>query len=216
MARIQDKADLLLHCCCAHCTETMLHLMKIPRLTMKETKTTSQATFGLTFKVTLFFDNSNIHPRTEYLARLNALKVVSDRYGLDLIIADWSPREWFTHTLGWKEKGRIERCKPCWKLRLFKTAHKARERGIRYMSTTMLTSQYLNNDFITQIGNEVSSPDLHFVDFKNETENLHASAVDKSNTTQSNAPKSKGYYMQNYCGCMYSLIERYEEKFETR
>jgi epoxyqueuosine reductase len=187
----QIPGNLLLHTCCAHCTELFLDELS------EEGRPSS---FSPT-DIILYFDNSNIHPRTEYLARLKSLQTLADRLDLKVIVADWTPKKWFEAVGNWKETGRAERCKRCWRFRLEQTAKKASALGVKHFSTTMITSEYMDVKAIKQMGTEIADENLTFV------------ASMKGSTHKLFAKGSTGYYMQNYCGCAYSLMERYEEKF---
>lgn len=173
---------LLLHACCADCT-------------VKFTKSLeAQTEFS---EIVLYFDNSNIHPRTEYLARLDAMKKVVDDLGLKMIVADWSPKIWFETIGNDIDNPELRRCKKCWKFRLGLTKYKANELGMNYFSTTLLTSHYQSYKDIVEIGEKLSDSTLQFYSIAK---------------TEDNIPTS-GFYKQNYCGCCYSLVKRYEEKF---
>lgn len=182
------QENLLLHTCCADCTEHFISCL--------------HSANPDTYVLTVYFDNSNIHPRTEYLARLKAMQMVAERLKLKLIVADWKPREWFERVGDWKKKGATERCKRCWTLRLEKTEEKARELGFRAFSTTMLTSEFMNKGEIEKIGRAVGGKDVRFVDIGDD--GMNPCAYEKGR-----------YYRQNYCGCVYSLVARWEEKVSS-
>lgn len=180
----RSAPHVLVHTCCAHCLEQFL----------------SRVPSQIRCTPIILFDNCNIHPRTEYLARLKALQLLVERNNLELIVADWSPKKWFEAIKGWEKEGKAERCRRCWEFRLIRTIQKARNLEIKKFSTTMLASNYLNTEKITQIATDLAQ-DLEFV------------AIDPPDEDNRTAPDQPRYYMQNYCGCSYSLVERYEEKF---
>lgn len=171
----QNLADptkkLLLHSCCEDCAQKALASLE-----------------GKFSEILLYFDNSNIHPRTEYLARLAA-------FSKKPIIANWEPRKWFKAIEYNSDNTEGRRCKLCWKFRLGRTAEKSRELGIINFSSTLLSSKHQDWDSILEIGKRAAKEDLRFIEFR---------AKDL---------KTKGFYKQNYCGCCFSLVERYKEKF---
>jgi hypothetical protein len=187
MKKQKSKRDkrkkLLLHACCADCT-----LKSIQKLAKTDPN----------LQPTLFFSNSNIHPRSEYLARQTALKQIATKKGITIIGANWSPQKWY-EAINWNpNNNNFKRCRNCWLLRLRNTAHKAREIGIKIISTTLLASHYQNHKIIRETGQKLAREyDLKFISFK----------------IQKNAYKTKGFYKQNYCGCIYSLMKRYKNKF---
>jgi predicted adenine nucleotide alpha hydrolase (AANH) superfamily ATPase len=144
-------------------------------------------------EVTAYFYNPNIHPRAEYQSRLAAIKKVAEEKGVRLVVPDWQPKDYFG-VIGSGGK----RCEGCWKLRLEKAAVYAKERGFEYFSTTLLSSQYQNRKIIEKIGAEAAKRCglIFFVPKKIITE-----------------LKTKGFYKQFFCGCVYSLKERFEEKY---
>jgi len=173
--------SLLIHTCCADC---LLHLIN---------------NLGVRDEVVIYFDNPNIHPRSEMLSRLAAVKKVAAGEGIKkIIVADWEPGEYFRAIGENKTKG--VRCTRCWELRLQKLIKKAKSMGIGRVTTTMLTSSYLNRKVIIELGQQIAKTQgvELVVPKKGSQDCLH-----------------KGFYKQNYCGCAYSLIERLEEKYLT-
>jgi predicted adenine nucleotide alpha hydrolase (AANH) superfamily ATPase len=144
--------------------------------------------------ITLYFENSNIHPRSEYLARLKAIKKVSKDQKLELITANWSKNEWLDAINCEEDNRRNKRCKKCWDLRLRKTAKFAQEDGYGYFSTTLIASHYQNKTQITKIAKKYETDDLKFIQVR-DIENIETS----------------GFYKQNYCGCIFSLKDKYLE-----
>ncbi len=182
--RTSDGQKLMLHTCCADC------LLKA--FVGLEEKGIAQS------NIVLFFANSNIHPRTEWLARLDAVKQIANDKKLELIVGDWSPQQWF-EAIG-KERTQPNRCHKCWKFRLTETWHKAQALGINKFSTTLLSSHYQDRQKLIEIGQQIS-------------ENGFAEFQQPCNC-KTDTP-TKGFYKQNYCGCCYSLVERFEEKWPS-
>jgi hypothetical protein len=130
---------------------------------------------------------------------------------LKMIVADWKPREYFDFlnlspdkpgSLLNKERSLKKeiRCPRCWRLRLEKTAEFAKENGFEAFSSTLLTSEYQNSEMIEKIGKEIE--EKHKIEFlvpKNICKHL----------------ETKGFYKQIFCGCCYSLVERFKEKFKV-
>lgn len=178
-----NNRKLLLHSCCAGCSIKAV----------EELKTEGD--------VLLYYDNSNIHPRSEWMARLNALKKVAGDMELKLIVADWSPRKWFETVGGDPSNKNLRRCSTCWEMRLNETAKKAAELGIEAISTTLLSSRYQSRDDIGKIGHSVANTyGLTWISFTTDNSVINIS-------------DPKGFYRQNYCGCVFSLAERMEEKW---
>ncbi|MDD4785282.1 MAG: epoxyqueuosine reductase QueH [Candidatus Shapirobacteria bacterium] len=178
---------LLIHACCADCLLKMIESIK------RENNLS---------EITVYYYNPNIHPRSEYQSRLKAMKLMIG--DLKMVVADWKPREWFEtqnpskSPFDKRETLKLTRCVKCWKLRLEKTAEYAKKNGFDWFSSTLLTSEYQNTKKIEEIGKEISKK--HNIQF------LIPNKICKKLET-------KGFYKQVFCGCCYSLTERFEEKF---
>ena len=187
---------LLIHACCADC------LLKFIDSIKRENKEISE--------IEVYFYNPNIHPRSEYLTRLKAIKKITEDNKIKLIVADWSPREYFKGTKptipslnlpkadAFRRASKAWRCINCWKLRLEKTFEYAKEKDFEVLSSTLITSHYQDQKKIEKIAKELEN------DYK--TKFFVPKKVSKN-------LKTTGFYKQNYCGCCYSLVEAWENKF---
>jgi epoxyqueuosine reductase len=173
---------ILIHICCADCG---LHLLQDKELVGNE--------------IGFYFYNPNIHPQEEYYSRLRAFKQIFANKGYKLIIPHWSPKEYFKEIkkIIDKEDPQI-RCPHCWKLRLEQSFKYAKENDYEAMTTTMLTSGYMDREIISKLGTVLAR--------KYRIKFLISKDVGCDLTTS-------GFYKQNYCGCIYSLKQRMEEKF---
>ena len=181
---------LLLHTCCAPCSSAV-----IERLAQD-------------FKITVFYYNPNIEPYEEYLKRKEEqkkfLKVFPSPNPLNFLDCDYENEEFKKLALGLeKEKEGGPRCFRCYRLRLLKTAQKAKELGFDYFTTSLSISPYKNAQKLNEIGLELEQvcgvPYL-VSDFK------------KNDGYKKSILFSKEYnlYRQDYCGCVYSKKERDE------
>jgi len=143
--------------------------------------------------VTVYYYNPNIHPRSEYQSRLKAMQLITG--DLKMIVSDWKPVDYFG-VIKNKETGK--RCIRCWNLRLKETVKFAKKNGFEAFSSTLLTSEYQNSKKILKIGKEIEKKyNIKFIIPKNICKKL----------------KTNGFYKQVFCGCCYSLTERFENKF---
>lgn len=150
--------------------------------------------------MTGFFYNPNIHPFTEYQKRKDALTQVHKKTGIDIIYFDYAPQEYF-HKINLKED-KSERCVICWRLRLKKAAEFAKQKGFDYFSTTLLVSPYQEHELLKDIGTQVAKEEnviFYYEDFRPGFRKAQEEA------------RAQGLYMQNYCGCLYSEMERYNK-----
>ncbi len=170
---------LLLHACCADCVLKFIESAKADNFD----------------EVIVFYYNPNIHPRAEYLTRLNAIQQTLKALDIKIIVADYSPKDYFKVI---KTQVKPARCVECWTLRLSKTAEYAVKNGFTHFSSTLVTSEYQDTKTITSIANSLSKKiNIKFYLPKNICCNL----------------KTTGFYKQFFCGCVYSLTQRYQEKY---
>lgn len=94
-----------------------------------------------------------------------------------------------------------KRCPLCYKLRLEKTAKKAKELNFDYFSTTLLIYPYQNRLKIKKIGNnlkKVYNVMSYFKDFfKDFTSYFYESKI---------ISRKRNIYPQKYCGCIFSKL----------
>jgi hypothetical protein len=155
------------------------------------------------FEVFSFFYNPNIHPYEEYRRRLKAWKDFVNEFQIPHENSPYSP-EFYFQAVSFRER---ERCLHCYRLRLEASVKKAREMDFDYFSTTLLVSPYQKHNEARGIGESLG--ELYGVPFFYE---------DFREGYYQGARKSRelSMYRQWYCGCLYSEIERMEEKERKR
>jgi predicted adenine nucleotide alpha hydrolase (AANH) superfamily ATPase len=177
-----EKSKLLLHHCCAPCSPVITSVL-------------SQE-----YAVESLWFNPNIQPEEEY----NKRKAAFEDYALLNGLKVHSGSQFFQEL--WEQKPgnlRTERCKFCYRLRLIGTAKTAKKLGMEYFSTTLLISPFQQHDLIRELGFEIAqSEGLKFV-YKDLRHFYHKGQ---------DIAKGMKLYIQKYCGCMPSLIERQKEK----
>lgn len=187
-----NRPRLLLHICCAPCSSYVLEYL---------TKH---------FQITCFYYNPNIFPIDEYKKRaLEARRLIKDMDccgDVEIVEMNYSNEEFESAIQGLKdEKEGGKRCFACYRLRLLKTAIYAKENNFDYFTTTLSISPYKNANKLNEIGMELEKEygtKYLYADFK------------KNNGYKRSIELSKIYnlYRQDYCGCIYSKMER-ENKF---
>lgn len=192
MSSTKEGSTLLLHACCAPCSSACLERL---------------SNF---FKITIIYYNPNITEEEEYLKRLEELKnfiqKIKVKYPINIIDTRYDPKEFFEISKGLeKEKERGKRCYKCYELRLEETAKVAKENNFDFFATTLTLSPYKKTDWLNEIGENLSN--------KYQTSYLY-SDFKKKNGYKRSIELSKEYnlYRQDYCGCIYSKLEREEEK----
>ncbi len=171
---------VLLHICCGPCAS-----YPVPSLREQG------------YEVMGYYFNPNIHPYSEYVKRREALEEYARQADLKVIYDEnYNPIEYFQN-ISYRE---TQRCLFCYRLRLEQTAHIAKKGKFDYFSTTLLVSKYQKHHLIKEVGEAIGEkygvPFL-YQDFR---EGFKQS-VESS--------KTMGLYRQQYCGCLYSEMERY-------
>lgn len=181
-ACLSTGRDILLHTCCAPCLIYPLELLQ-----------------SKGFKITGFFYNPNIHPVSEYNEREKSLALLNP--GIEIICPEYLPKDFF-QAVNLNEEVPA-RCAICWRQRLMRTAAEAKERGFKSFSTTLLVSPYQDHEQLKNIGNDIAKEtgvEFYYMDFRPGFRKARDEA------------RAKGLYIQKYCGCIYSDIERSKKK----
>jgi predicted adenine nucleotide alpha hydrolase (AANH) superfamily ATPase len=147
-----------------------------------------------------FWFNPNIHPVTEYRARLEALKDYAAQIDLPLLGHDRYGLKEFIRAV---PSNFDDRCGICYEIRLNEAAAFAASRALDSFTTSLLISPYQNRDLILEIGERAGR--AHGVEF------LPRDFRPRFRQGQRRA-RALGLYMQKYCGCVFSEEERYRPK----
>ncbi|MBF0292963.1 MAG: epoxyqueuosine reductase QueH [Nitrospinae bacterium] len=181
------KPRLLLHVCCAPCSPHVVEKLREE------------------YDVILYFNNPNIHPKTEYENRLNEVVSWAGKEGLTIIVENYAPEKWFAATTGMEnEPERGKRCETCFDLRLTTAAGKAKELGIGAYGSVLSVSPRKDAAIINRVGERAGyTAGVKFLttDWKKK---------DGSKATV-RMGRELGFYRQDYCGCVFSLKERQEK-----
>lgn len=185
------KPGILLHSCCGPCSSSVLELL------------------SKYFDVTVLWYNPNLYPEAEYDKRLETQKQLIDAIAEDgvqakLLVEPWRSEDYFSRIKGLEnepEEGR--RCLECFKIRLEETARIASERGFEWFCTTLTVSSRKDAVAINAIGREAEAKyGVKWLpsEFK-KREGNHRSII---------LSEKYGLYRQEYCGCVFSLVNREE------
>lgn len=178
---------MLMHMCCAPCA-----VYPLSRLVAAGIEATG------------FFYNPNIHPYQEYGRRLAAVRDLSARSALPLVVREGYDLDEFLLQVAGTGEGRCERC---YRMRLSAAAAAAREGGFSLYTTTLLYSRYQKHDLIRSVAAEMGQDEgieLYYEDFRTGWQEGIAIS------------KAMGLYRQQYCGCIYSERERYQRPGQFR
>jgi epoxyqueuosine reductase len=141
-------------------------------------------------------------PIDEYRTRLNELQSYSKTRGFPLVIEIPDIKNWVSHVKDSRYSGEgSARCWKCYEYRLEKTFQKAVELDFNIVATTLSISPHKDIKKINEIGKRLSgkySIDFCAEDFKKNDGVKKSIEISKKNN----------FYRQNYCGCIYSKLER--------
>lgn len=175
--------NVLLHVCCANCAI----------YPVKELREQNMQVKGLFF-------NHNIHPYMEFRRRLDSVREYASRLQFEVIINEEYLLEEF---LAQVASAPGQRCGYCYRSRLEETARTAAEQGFDAFSSSLLYSRYQQHDLIRRCGEELE--DKYGVTFL--YQDFRAGWREGIDTS-----KAMGLYRQQYCGCIYSEMDRYYPK----
>jgi epoxyqueuosine reductase len=184
---------VLLHSCCAPCSgevmEAMLHS-------------------GIDYDI--YFYNPNIHPRREYEIRKNENIEFAEKHKIRFIDADYDRDEWFRRAKGMEhEPERGPRCSMCFDMRFERTALYAHEHGYPIMTSCLGISQWKSMDQINGCGERAAAK---YAGLTYWTFNWRKKG---GSQRMIQIAKREGFYQQEYCGCVYSLIETNKHREKT-
>lgn len=195
----EDKGKcpkLFLHSCCAPCSSYVLEYL-------------SQY-----FEIIVFYYNPNIFPESEYANRVREMKRLIQeneknyQNKVAFLEGSYDPKVFYAMAKGMEDlPERGERCYHCYELRMREAAKVAVQMGADYFTTTLSISPYKNADWINEIGERLAKEYgvSHLPsDFKKK--NGYKRSIELS--------EQFGLYRQDYCGCIYSKLERERQKNE--
>jgi epoxyqueuosine reductase len=180
--------ELLLHVCCAPCA-----VIPLRELTKK-------------FAVSACFFNPNIHPWKEAQERLKSVRKLMVEENIPLYVEDYPYESFLQSILSLNDHSAPQRCALCYEIRLARTVGLARKIKAAFFSSTLLYSKYQAHELIISNAEKVSKniPEVEFYyqDFRPDFDEGQSIA------------RSSSFYMQNYCGCIFSNEDRFRKKHD--
>ena len=173
----------LMHTCCAPCSVSCIELLR------------SQG-----IEPVAYWFNPNIHPYQEYKARRDTLVAYAPSIGMELIVQE---------NYGLRDFCRAvcddidHRCGKCYEMRLEQTALYAAQYGFDSFTTTLLVSPYQNHELLAETARRMGERcgvTFLYRDFRPGFRAGQAKA------------RELGFYMQKYCGCVFSEEDRYRKQ----
>ena len=175
----------LLHICCAPCANQCIEVLR-----------------GDKNEVTGFWYNPNIHPFTEYRSRRNCLREYAQTIDLPMIEQNDYALRPFVRAVAEDISGR---CVKCYEMRLFETAKAAAEGGFDSFTSSLFISPYQNHELMREVAERAAveyGVKFLYRDFRS----YFKAGQEKA--------RELGFYMQKYCGCVFSEQDRYQKKID--
>lgn len=189
LKKLRDKPKLLMQSCCAVCNSWPLeYLYPI-------------------FDITIYYNNSNIYPASEYNTRISELRtyvrLFNERNKTEIKVVEES-YDYDAYKLLYLEKRASDkegsnRCGMCYALRINQAMKYASDHDYAYVTTVMTISRQKNSNKINGIARRLATgyPKVNYF-YSNFKKNK---GIDFAVSTA----KSLGIYKQEYCGCEYSI-----------
>ncbi len=179
---------LLMHSCCAPCSSYCLQ--EVAPL----------------MQTTVFYYNPNLDSDAEYEKRKSEqIRFLKETGLASFSDCGYSHEDFQKIARGYeREKEGGARCERCFRLRLERTARRAKEEGYFCFATTLTVSPLKNAELINRLGAEIGEKyGIAYMpsDFKKRGGYLKSIELSKQ----------YGLYRQNYCGCEYSKTKQIEE-----
>ena len=173
----------LMHICCAPCANRPIEVLR-----------------GDHIEVAGVWYNPNIQPFTEYRERRNCLRSYAETIALPLIEKNDYALRPFVRAVA---EDIANRCGKCYEIRLFETARQAKELGFDSFTSSLFISPYQNHELMRETAERAAAE--YGVEF------LYRDFRPYFKEGQERA-RELGFYMQKYCGCVFSEEERYLKK----
>ena len=193
----QKVPSLLLHACCAPCSSYVLEYL------------------AEYFHITVFFYNPNITEAEEYQKRVEEekrlIRELPVKYPVSFIEGAYEPERFVAEVKGLEQvpEGGA-RCEKCFMLRLSETAKLAQKEGFDYFTTSLTISPLKNAALLNKVGETAAAQYC-----QGETAFLNSDFKKKNGYKRSvELSELYGLYRQDYCGCVYSKLQREQEKKE--
>ena len=181
-AKEGNAMKLLMHICCAPCANMPIDALRAAGIDL-----------------TGYWYNPNIHPFTEYRARRNCLQEYAKTIDLPLVMQDEYALRPFIRAVAEDIDGR---CVKCYEMRLYAAAQAAKDGGFDAFTSSLFISPYQNHELLRDVAYraaEQTGTQFYYEDFRPMFRDGQARA------------RELGFYIQKYCGCVFSEQERYQK-----
>jgi len=188
LADAKRRPMLVLHSCCAPCSSAVLERLHEA------------------FELVVYYYNPNISPEAEFRHRAEEqARLICEmplRDDVRMVEGEYEPQLFYDRVRGHEDDPEGgERCGICFEMRLRKTAEYARSIGAEYFTTTLSISPLKDAQRLNSLGEAIAAEfGLRYLpsDFKKK-DGYRRSCV---------LSEEYGLYRQDFCGCVFSRMER--------
>jgi predicted adenine nucleotide alpha hydrolase (AANH) superfamily ATPase len=175
-----SKPRLLLHVCCAPCSTHVIDKLREDH------------------ELACFFYGPNIHPKEEYVRRVQESKGYCDEQGIEFIEGEYDAENWLEAVKGHEDDDEGgDRCRICYRYRLLKTGTVAKNNGYDLFTTTLTISPHKDAEVINSIGEGIDNEiGMRFLSENFKKKHGYQISVQMS--------REHGLYRQDFCGCVFS------------
>ena len=161
------------------------------------------------FDITVLYYNPNTWPAEEYHRRgeeLERFVAAAHPLGVTVVEDRYDPQEFYSAVAGLEnEPERGSRCTVCYRLRLEQAARYAADHGFDWYCTTLSISPMKDPVRLNELGNELGRQyGVPFLPSEFRKKDGYKRSLQLS--------AEYGLYRQDYCGCVFSMREREEQK----
>ena len=195
LARTGERPVLALHSCCAPCSSAVLERLHEA------------------FQIVIYYYNPNISPESEFIHRAEEQARLASEMPLrdvSVVRGDYDPYEFYERVRGHENDPEgSERCGICFEMRLRQTAEFAKRIGAPCFTTTLSISPLKDSRRLNAIGEALAEEyGLKYLvsDFKKKDGYRRSVALSEE----------YGLYRQDFCGCVFSKMERERQKKEAQ
>ena len=150
----------------------------------------------------------SLFPLEEFDRRLNELKKIIDdlnkrkNKSISLVVYEYNHEEYMKDLLPFEnEKEGGQRCHICYKKRMVEAMEFADKNNFDYFTTSLTSSRQKSAFIINKIGEEIAKNAAKVKYFYSDFKKKAWAEIGYS------IAREKGYYLQEYCGCEFSLKE---------
>lgn len=174
---------VLMHTCCAPCSLSCIDPLRSEGI-----------------EPVAFWYNPNIHPWKEYQARRDCLLGYAPTIQMEVIVQEeYGLRDFVRHV----SDDIDHRCAWCYEHRLETTAKYAVAHGYEAFTSTLLASVYQRHELIAEAAERFARQyGVKFL-YRDFRPNFRAG---------NQRAREMGFYMQKYCGCVFSEEDRYQKQ----